>query len=193
MSAKTKFIMRKCIILFGLILFLGSVGFSQTIKPKNFIVSSIVPDDFMGRSNIGVEYFIDFKKNDNLSPISFSLNAGTTSTTILNQKIKGIDFIGEINSYGTMLISEKWNEYGGLKLSYGNFNNETLNEDRRQYFIGITTGIQPIILKRIALKMNSDIGYMKNGFSRMSFFGSNDQVFFSGFTINFNLGLGIRF
>lgn len=180
-----------CFILFCF--FLTTKVKSQTLNPKDLIISSYIPDFIIGRKNLGVEYLLPSKKNTNSSSISVLINIGNTSITIFNQKIRGFDLIGELKSYDQLFKSKKWNEYGGVKFRYGNLNNETLKEKKSSYFIGITTGVQPIILKKIALKLNSDIGYMSNGLASMSFFSSNNEIFYSGFTINFNIGLGIRF
>ena len=176
--------------------FLGNANFlcGQTINPKDVIVSTNIPDNAVGRYNIGFEYFLkDKKKGIENSKFSIGLNGGFLSTVNKSQSLKGFDFIIETNWYTDLTLPKKWNEYGGLKVGYGNYNNETLNEKNNSYFIGIATGVQPIILKKIALKLNGDIGYMKNGLATTSFFSSEDEIFYSGFTVNFNVGIGVRF
>ena len=181
------------LLLLMLLLSLSYKSNSQTVKPKDVIISSFIPDNILGRYNLGVEYYFNNKKDSTLNPISVFINGGKTSSTILNQKIEGIDFTGEINLYNQVLMSNKWNEYLGLKINYGKFENETTNEKKNSYFIGISTGMQPLILKRIALRINSDIGYTKNGLASLSFFGNNNEIFITGFTINFSLAVGVRF
>jgi len=181
-----------------LIFFLSANNFlfGQTINSNDVIISTLLPDNFSGRYNFGVEYFLN-KKNKNIenSKISVGLNVGRVSAVIKNQDISGLNFILESNWYTDLTLPKKWNEYGGLKIAYGNLSNETLKEKKNSYFIGISTGVQPIILKKITLKVNSDIGYVKNGLSTIneSIFNNSDNVFYSGFAINFNVGLGIRF
>jgi hypothetical protein len=175
---------------------LGSIRslYGQTINPKDVIISTNLSDDFLSRYNIGLEYFLKKKeKNIENSKISIGLNGGVISTTIQNQNIEGFNFVLETNWYTDLTLPKKWNEYGGLKVSYGNFNNQTLKEKENSYFIGITTGIQPIILKKIALKINSDIGYIKNGLSNMLLFNNSNDIFYSGFAIDFHVGIGVRF
>lgn len=177
-------------------IFFGSISslYGQTINPKDVIISTNLSDNLLGRYNIGFEYFLKKKeKSIENSKISIGLNGGVISTTIQNQNIEGVNFVLEANWYTDFTLPKKWNEYGGLKVSYGNFNNQTLSEKKNSYFIGISTGVQPIILKKLALKINSDIGYMKNGLSNMSLFNNINNVFYSGFTINFNVGIGVRF
>ena len=170
--------------------------FGQTINSKDIIVSTFLPDNLLNRYNVGVEYFLNQSK-DSLknSKISVGLNGGIVSTTLKNQNINGFNLIFETNWYTDLTLPKKWNEYGGVKVSYGNFKNETLKEKKSNYFIGITTGIQPIILKRIALKVNSDIGYIKNGLTNIngSVFNSSNEIFYSGFAMTFNVGVGFRF
>jgi hypothetical protein len=157
-------------------------------------ISTNLSDDFLSRYNIGLEYFLKKKeKSIENSKISIGLNGGVISTTIQNQNIEGFNFVLETNWYTDLTLPKKWNEYGGLKVSYGNFNNQTLKEKENSYFIGITTGIQPIILKKIALKINSDIGYIKNGLSNMLLFNNSNDIFYSGFAIDFHVGIGVRF
>jgi|694.fasta_scaffold67918_6 hypothetical protein len=185
----------KSISIVFLISFYGiSSVYGQTIIPKDFIVSTYLPDNLFGRYNIGFEYFLK-KKEERIenSKISIGLNGGIISANIQNQNIEGINFVLETNWYTDFTLPKKWNEYGGLKISFGNFNNQTLKEKENSYFIGITTGIQPIILKKIALKINSDIGYIKNGLSNMLLFNNSNDIFYSGFAIDFNVGLGVRF
>jgi hypothetical protein len=175
---------------------LGSIRslYGQTINPKDVTISTNLSDDFLSRYNIGLEYFLKKKeKNIENSKISIGLNGGVISTTIQNQNIEGFNFVLETNWYTDLTLPKKWNEYGGLKVSYGNFNNQTLKEKENSYFIGITTGIQPIILKKIALKINSDIGYIKNGLSNMLLFNNSNDIFYSGFAIDFHVGIGVRF
>ncbi len=175
---------------------MGSIRslYGQTINPKDVIISTNLSDDFLSRYNIGLEYFLKKKeKNIENSKISIGLNGGVISTTIQNQNIEGFNFVLETNWYTDLTLPKKWNEYGGLKVSYGNFNNQTLKEKENSYFIGITTGIQPIILKKIALKINSDIGYIKNGLSNMLLFNNSNDIFYSGFAIDFHVGIGVRF
>lgn len=175
---------------------MGSIRslYGQTINPKDVTISTNLSDDFLSRYNIGLEYFLKKKeKNIENSKISIGLNGGVISTTIQNQNIEGFNFVLETNWYTDLTLPKKWNEYGGLKVSYGNFNNQTLKEKENSYFIGITTGIQPIILKKIALKINSDIGYIKNGLSNMLLFNNSNDIFYSGFAIDFHVGIGVRF
>jgi hypothetical protein len=175
---------------------LGSIRslYGQTINPKDVTISTNLSDDFLSRYNIGLEYFLKKKeKSIENSKISIGLNGGVISTTIQNQNIEGFNFVLETNWYTDLTLPKKWNEYGGLKVSYGNFNNQTLKEKENSYFIGITTGIQPIILKKIALKINSDIGYIKNGLSNMLLFNNSNDIFYSGFAIDFHVGIGVRF
>ena len=80
-----------------------------------------------------------------------------------------------------------------LKLSGGRFNNKTTIENKNFFFIGIGTGIQPIIAKRIAVRLSSDVGYMRNGLSETLLFNDGSDPFNSGFTVIFNLGIGIKF
>lgn len=168
--------------------------YGQTINPKDVTISTNLSDDFLSRYNIGLEYFLKKKeKSIENSKISIGLNGGVISTTIQNQNIEGFNFVLETNWYTDLTLPKKWNEYGGLKVSYGNFNNQTLKEKENSYFIGITTGIQPIILKKIALKINSDIGYIKNGLSNMLLFNNSNDIFYSGFAIDFHVGIGVRF
>ena len=80
-----------------------------------------------------------------------------------------------------------------LKLSGGRFKNETTMENKNFFFIGIGTGIQPIIAKRIAVRLSSDMGYMRNGLSETLLFNDGSDPFNSGFAVIFNLGIGIKF
>ena len=80
-----------------------------------------------------------------------------------------------------------------LKPSVGRSKNETTRENKNFFFIGIGTGIQPIIAKRIAVRLSSDIGYMRNGLSETLLFNDGRNPFNSGFTVIFNLGIGIKF
>ena len=61
-----------------------------------------------------------------------------------------------------------------LKRSGGRFKNNTTMEGKNIFFIGIGTGIQPIIAKRIAVRLSSVVGYMRNGLSEMLLF--NDGI-----------------
>lgn len=169
---------------------------AQTINQKDIIVATNVTDNFTGRYNIGVEYFFgDKKKNTENSKYSIALNGGIISTENKGQSLKGFNLVFETNLYTDLFLPKKWNEYGGLKVNYGSIKNETLNQTKNSYFIGITTGAQPIILKKIALKLSSDIGYTKNGITSINapLFNSSNEIFYSGFDIMFNVGLGFRF
>ena len=164
---------------------------AQSFQRKDIVLSTIIPDNLSGRYNIGLEYFLTDKKDNNY--ISVALNGGVTSFNQLNQNIRGLNFILETNIYSDhYFLKKNLNDFGGLKISYGNLNNQTLRTKNNSYFIGITTGIQPLIAKKIVLKINSDIGYAKNGCTRIGSFQNQDKILYSGFTVNFNIGLGIR-
>lgn len=170
-------------------LIIASSTYAQTLKSKDVIISSLIPDNFSGRYNVGLEYVLPRKK-DNL--ISISLNGTKTSISVLNQNIEGFDFTGEIKLYGEILMKKKWNEYGGLKISAGSFTNNTLLEKKDFYFIGIGTGIQPIIAKVFAVKISADLGYTRNVLSNTLLFNNNSTPFHSGFVILFNVGIGVK-
>ena len=181
----------KFIILVFQFLIMGS-SFGQTLKGKDIIISCLVPDNILGRYNLGIEYFLPSKDSVNFLS-SIMINGGKTNATLLGKRIEGVDFTAEINVYGEVLLKRKWNEYVGLKLSGGRFKNETTMENKNFFFIGIGTGIQPIIAKRIAVRLSSDVGYMRNGLSETLLFNDGSDPFNSGFTVIFNLGIGIKF
>lgn len=91
------------------------------------------------------------------------------------------------------MLPKNWNEFGGIKVDYGSLKNQTDNNTNQSYFIGISTGIQPVIAKVITIKVNGDIGYMRNGLSNTLLFNNRNELFYSGFIVNFNLGIGVRF
>ena len=185
--------MKKSVIL---LLFLMATSFGekligQNIKPNNIIISTLAPDNFWGRYNIGIAYFLA-TKTDGLNLISLALNGGKTSTNISNQKIQGLDISGELNFYGQVLMSKKWDEYVGLKLSYGDFKNSTKDSKHNSFFIGMSTGMQPVVAKRIAFKISSDLGYIQNGLTYNFLYNNRNVPFYSGFAIIFNVGVGIK-
>ena len=170
-----------------------NTAFAQTIKPKSFIVSTLVPDNVIGRYNLGGEYFLDLKDKNKIPLLSIALNAGKVNTTIFNEGIKGFDIKGEANVYGPVLMSDKWNEYVGFKLAYGKYKNEKTNQNNTHYFIGLGTGIQPILLKIISIKLSTDIGYIRNALSNTTLLYNKSQPLHSGFAMIFNLGVGVKF
>ena len=113
----------KFIILVFQFLIMGS-GFRQTLKGKDIIISSLVPDNILGRYNLGIEYFLPSKDSVNFLS-SIVINGGKTNATLSGKRIEGVDFTAEINVYGEVLLKRKWNEYVGLKLSGGHFKNKT--------------------------------------------------------------------
>ncbi len=188
--------MKKNIILISTLMLIcySKKTHAQSLKPKDIIVSTLLADNFSGRYNLGFEYFFS-RKNPLNDSINFSLflNGGITSTKILAQHINGFDFTAEANFYGEVLMSKKWNEYGGIKVSYGNFKNKAQsNSNRNFYFVGLGTGIQPVIRKKITIKLSSDLGYIKNGLANTLLFVKRDEAFYTGFAILFNLGVGIK-
>jgi len=92
------------------------------------------------------------------------------------------------------LLPKKWNEYAGVKLSYGNFINNSAGNSRTNFnFIGVSTGIQPIIKKVIAIKLSSDFGYVKNGLSNLITSRTTNTYNYTGFAVLVNLGIGVKF
>ncbi len=153
-----------------------------------------MPDNLTGRYNLGMEYFISQKKSKTEdSKISIAVNGGILSTNQLTKNINGFNFIVESNLYTDFLLPKKWNEFAGIKVSYGNVNNKTDNDNRQSYFIGISTGMQPVITKTLTLKLYSDLGYVHNALTNTLLFGDRNNLFYSGFAINFNLGIGVKF
>ena len=180
--------------LFFMCLLVMTNAVGQSFKQKDVIVSTIITDDFSGRYNVGLEYFTRTKFKDLESArLSISVNGGVISTTIKGQQVIGYNIVTEANLYSEILLSEKWNEYGGVKLSYGNFNNKTLNNTKTQFFFaGISTGFQPVIAKLVTVKVSTDLGYMKNGLANQLLMQTSNGYLYSGFAILFNLGVGLK-
>lgn len=187
-----KIIFRYLFIL--IFILLNEYASGQIINGKDLIVSTTLTDNFTGRANIGVEYFLPAKKNTN-QDMRFSLaaNTGLYSVNYQGKKIDGFSVQLEGNLYTPLVLSPKWNEFGGVKLVYGNLNNKTDNRDYQHGFIGLTTGIQPVLARRIAIKISSDIGYSRNGLTNAILLNDRQTLFHSGFAILFNAGIGIRF
>lgn len=169
-------------------------AFGQNINGKDLVVSTTLTDNFTGRTNIGIEYFLPTKKAGN-QDIQFSLaaNTGFYSLDYLGKKVAGYSVVLEANMYTPLLLSKKWNEFGGIKLVSGNLENKTDNRNYQQTFFGLSTGIQPVIARRIAIKISSDIGYCRNGLTNAILLNDRQTLFYSGFAILFNAGVGIRF
>jgi hypothetical protein len=177
-----------CIIL----LLFGSKMYAQTLSEKNIIIATNVPDNFTGRYNIGMEYLLPLKKSDN-TKASISLNGGLISTNQLQKSIKGYSLILETNLYTDIMLPKNWNEFGGFKLSYGNLENQTDKTNNQTYFVGISTGIQPVIAKVICIKVSADLGYVHNGLTSSLLFTDRSQILYTGFLVDLNLGIGVRF
>lgn len=169
--------------------------FGQVTQEKNIIISTKIPDNFSSRYNVGIEYFLKPKDSSLKSDyFSVGLNTGITSTTISGQNISGYDVSLEGNWYSDILLSKKWNEFAGVKLSYGNFNNKTGGNVKTNFnFIGVSIGIQPIIKKIIAIKLSTDYGYTRNGLSNLVSSQTTNNYNYTGFTALYNLGIGVKF
>jgi hypothetical protein len=165
---------------------------AQTLKQNNLIISSQVTGHIAKRYNIAAEYFVAHKKNNVNHLLSVGLGIAATKTTAVTQSINGFDVTAEINLYGPIFMRPKWHEYGGLKIMAGQLNNKTANTKPTFYFIGVGTGIQPIIAKRIALKASVDIGYVRNGLVNTLFYVNSNNVFYSGIALLANVGVGIK-
>jgi hypothetical protein len=176
------------VVFFSCVLFCSA----QTIQPKSVIVSSQVTGNLAGRYNIGAEYFFDVRKAGATYLLAAAFSASATKTTAAGQNITGFDATAEINLYGPTFLRRKWNEYGGLKLMLGQLNNTTANTKPTFYFIGVGTGIQPIIAKRIAIKASVDIGYVRNGVVNTLFYLKNDEAIYSGIALLANVAVGIK-
>lgn len=187
---KTRF----SVTLFFMYLSLMTNAYGQSFKQKDVIVSTLIADDINGRYNVGLEYFIRTKFKDIESArFSISVNGGVISTTIKGQQVTGYNIVTEANLYSEILLPEKWNEYGGVKLSYGNFNNKTLDNTKTQFFFaGISTGFQPVIAKLVTVKVSTDLGYMKNGLANQLLLQTSNGYLYNGFAILFNLGVGLK-
>jgi hypothetical protein len=183
-------------ILNFILLFIGLVcsrtAMAQTLKSKDIIISSFIPDNFLGKYNIGAEYFFSAKNLPDKPLLSVALNGGSIGTKIANQNINGFKFSTELNLYGEISKSKKWNEYGGIKFDYGNFKNKTIGNNVNYYFAGIGTGVQTLIAKIIATKVNVDLGYMRNGLTNALLYNDRKEPFHSGVVIIFNLAIGVK-
>lgn len=169
--------------------------FGQVTPQKNVILSTRIPDKFSSRYNAGIEYFLKPKDSTLITDyFSVGLNTGITSVTIAGQKVSGYDLSLEGNWYSEILLSKKWNEYAGVKLSYGNFTNKTAGSMKTNFnFIGVSTGVQPIIKKVIAIKLSTDFGYVRNGLANLLLPQSTNNYNYTGFTVLYNLGIGVKF
>ena len=189
--------MKKLIYSFVFLLFAAShfKTFGQVAQQKNIIISTRIPDNFSSRYNAGIEYFFKLKDPRFISEyFSVGFNTGITSATITGQNISGYDLSLETNWYTEILLPKKWNEYAGVKLSYGNFINNSAGNSRTNFnFIGVSTGIQPIIKKVIAIKLSSDFGYVKNGLSNLITSRTTNTYNYTGFAVLVNLGIGVKF
>jgi hypothetical protein len=177
-----------CIFLF----LLASKLDAQTLREKNIIISTNLPENLTGRYNLGMEYFLPFKKSDH-AKASIALNGGVISTNHLQKNIKGYSVVFETNLYTDIMLPKNWNEFGGIKLSYGNLENQTDESNNQSYFIGISTGIQPVIAKVLCIKVSADLGYIRNGLTNTLLFNDRSQILYTGFLVDFNLGIGVRF
>lgn len=164
---------------------------AQTLNEKSIIISTNLPHNLTGIYNIGMEYFLPFDKNQN-AKASFALNGGFFSTDQLQESIKGYSFVFETNLYTDLMLPKNWNEYGGIKFSYGSFETQINKNSNQSYFFGISTGIQPVIAKVLTLKISSDLGYVHNGLTNTLLFNNRRDMLYSGFVVNFDLGVGIR-
>jgi hypothetical protein len=189
--------MKNLIYSFVFLLFATSYvkTFGQVAQQKNIIISTRIPDNFSSRYNVGIEFFFKPKDPKFISDnFSVGFNTGITSTTIAGQKISGYDLSLEGNWYSEILLPKKWNEYAGVKVSYGNFINKSDGNSRTNFnFIGVSTGIQPIIKKVIAIKLSTDFGYIKNGLSNLLTSQTTNTYNYTGFAVLFNLGIGVKF
>jgi hypothetical protein len=172
----------------------SSKSYAQIPKCKDFILSSSLADNLNGKYNLGAEYFF-YANSDSLnkSLLSLFVNAAFVKANFTNKNFKGFNVSTELNVYGQALQSKKWNEYAGLKLSYGYYKNLTDLENKNNYFVGFSTGTQPIIAKKIAIKLSTDIGYLRNGFTYNLIPDNRDKIFHSGFAMIFNLSVGYKF
>jgi hypothetical protein len=174
--------------------FFGSIIYAQTLKSNNAIIFTNLSDNLTGRYNIGLEYFFPLNKlKSENTKISLALNGGPVSINQFQKSIIGHSFTFETNLYTDFMLPKNWNEFGGIKVGYGSLKNKTDNNIYQNYFIGISTGIQPVIAKIITIKANGDIGYIHNGLTNTLLFDNRNELLYSGFTVNFNLGIGIRF
>ena len=123
---------------------------------------------------------------------SILVNGGKTVTNFANQNIRGFDFSGELNLYGQVLMSDKWNEYGGIKVAYGSFTNKSVEEDYNYYFVGVATGVQPVLMNSFTLRVSADLGYIRNGLTNKQLYTDRSVLFYSGFAILLNMGIGVK-
>lgn len=151
------------------------------------------------RYNIGVEYYINnsFFKDSTTPGFSIYLNPGITRQHILGSDVNGFDLRTEIRMYTQLLMPKKWNEYGGIRIDIGKFNvNNNSSNSTNYFFGGLCLGVQPIIAKRIAIQVATDLGFFTNApITNALFFQdkeSSNSIFFSGFGISGKLGIAIQ-
>lgn len=178
------------------ILLFANAVYAQTLRGNDVIIATNVPDFLNGRFNVGVEYFLPSPaKNSTWEDWEFSiaLNGGRFSTNQLQKSVEGYNLIFEANAYTNISLPRKWNEFGGLCVSYGNLKNQTDGISNRSYFVGISTGVQPVVAKIITIKLVGYIGYFGNVLSHTMLWADRSELFHSGFAIDFNVGIGVRF